>query len=402
MAQGSTREAVERWEAWWERTNTGPLITVIYPRTRVDYAPVTKPWMAPSYTRGWSTYLHEFAFGQAVELAWREHDMRYVEEALVLLERCRDATGSAGGAFPFVFANVGAMMLPALLTEQTRFLGDTVWVGAEPALELDQIVALEHRPMSGYAETVLEALSLLVERLGEYTVIAPPELGSSLDALSALRGNQNLALDLLLAPELVQVAAASIERLWWRWRRRFAEGVDRANDGLYTECFRYLSCRPTLTAECDFSAMISPVAFEEFYLPFLQRQLDIYGNRTVFHLDGPGMLPHVAHLCAQPQLHSIQWVYGAGNPHSLDERWYDLYRTVLDAGKRVCFCSAPTDPDAIRRFFGRFPATEFMLPFTATDEREADALVRLADHDRASIGRRTRPRVSETDCTVRA
>lgn len=378
MSDVQLQEAVERWEAWWQRTNTGPLFSVTYPRGEADFGAQVKPWMAPSYTDGWSTYRHEFAFGHAVELAWQNNDMRYVDEALELLARCRELTGWAGGAFPFLFANLGAMMMPALLTEQTRFLGDTIWTGAEPPWEWEQIEALEAQEQTSYARVAEEALRRLADRVGGSYVIAPPELGSTLDVLSAIRGNQNLLMDLLVSPERVHAACAMLERIWWDYRRRFAEIVDPANDGLYVEVFRYLSTRPTLAAACDFSAMISPELCEEYYLPFLRRQLQEYGERTIYHLDGPGELPHVDLLCAQPALHSVQWVHGAGKPNNLDDCWDDLYRRLLDAGKRVYFCSIPHDESALKRFFEKFPSSEFMIPFAARDEHEAARLMRLA------------------------
>ncbi|MBD3243978.1 MAG: hypothetical protein GF331_25520 [Chitinivibrionales bacterium] len=379
MRDKHVQEALERWEAWWQRSNTGPLFTVIYPRQTADFSPWVKPWMSPVYTGKWSMYLHEFAFGHAVELAWRNDDMRFVDEALELLAHYRDFTGWAGGAFPFMFANVGAMMMPALLTEQTRFLGDTIWTGADPHWEWDQIEALEGRQPTKYAQVVEESLRRLAARLGGSYVIAPPELGSTLDTLSALRGNQNLLVDLLMTPDRVQAACSLIEHLWWDQRRRFADIVDPANDGLYVQVFRYLSAKPTLAAACDFSAMISPDLFESYYLPYLQRQLGEYGERTMYHLDGPGELVHVDLLCAQPALHSVQWVHGAGKPNNLDESWYGLYRTLLDAGKRVYFCSIPHDPAALKRFFEKFPSSEFMIPFTARDEQSAVELMRWAD-----------------------
>jgi 5-methyltetrahydrofolate--homocysteine methyltransferase len=380
----SNAAACQRWEDWWERKNTGPLVSVIYPQR--PFTPRVQPWMAPAYSREWTMWQHEFAFGHAVELAWRAQAAgggqgagRFVEESLDLIDAYRDHTGYAGAGFPFLLANLGAMMMPALLTEQTQYVGDTIWVQADPPWELERIEALASAARTGYATFALAAVRRLVTRLRGRYVLAPPELGGMLDILAGLRGPQNLALDLLDCPQRVHAILDLLECLRDGFRAELEAIFDPANDGCHVECMRYLSAsKPTHVAASDFSAMISPDHFAEFYLPTMRREIEHYGPRVVYHLDGPGELPHVPLLCQQEGLHGVQWVPGAGNPDNVHERWAPLYRQLLDAGKRIYFCWVE-DPESLKAFFRRWPAREFYVAFTARHAAEGAKLAQLAN-----------------------
>ena len=373
------REAFQQWEAWWKGTNDGPILSIMFPRGEVDYRGVVKPWMSPLLHGQWTFYMHEFLFGQAVELAWRTGDFHYIDDAAAFFLYYRQVTGYAGEAYPFLFLNTGAAMLPALLTNHTKFLGDTIWVGVEPPWTWEQIFAAEHAAITPYAATLQQAITQMVRRMGEHFVLAPPELGGLLDVLSGLRGTQELLIDLLDEPDTVQRGIAMLDGLAEYWSAQFAAVIDPANQGLFVDTFRYPSLQPMRVESCDFSAMISPACFEEFYLPTLQRQAQKYAGRLAYHLDGPGQLPHVGLLCAQHGLQGVQWVYGAGNPDNLSDRWDCLYRQLLDAGKKIYFCSIPNDVDALRAFFRKFPARAFMIPMIVADQQEAEAFLRLRD-----------------------
>ena len=368
---GDLNAVSQRWEAWWEHTNDRPVISITYPATEVDYGPYIKPWMAPFYTTEWTTWRQEFAFGHAVELTWRTGDARHVEDALDLLEYYASVTGHAGEGFPFLFANLGAAMMPAFITNYTQFTGDTIWVGVEPPWSWEQINELSADHTTTYKDVAMQAIAHLCQRLQGKFVIAPPELGGVLDVVAGIRGTMNLLTDVIDCPDQVHCTIDFIERLRGQWDDELDAIIDPVNSGCYAKTMRYLAGKPTYIGSCDFSAMISPAMFEEFALPTLVHETQKYPGRVIYHLDGPGEIPHIGLLCAMEGLHGIQWVTGAGNPGNFDPCWDDLYRRILDAGKRICLCTAPRDKDTVEAFFKKFPAREFFVPFVAKDEAEA-------------------------------
>lgn len=374
-------ECIQRWEDFWRRRNRGPLFSMTFPLGGPDFSAVIKPWMAPGVVSGgaWSLYAHEFLFGHAVEIAARTEDVAPLADALDYFDHYFAVTGHAGGGFPFLYANLGAMMMSALLTGFTRFDGSTIWLENDPPREWEELLGFGAGTRAPYADVALAALRQLTVRLAGRAVIGYPEMGGLLDILSALRGAQNLCLDLIDRPGDVHAILAALEGARAGFWKEIGAAVDPANRGLHTVTMRYLSARPFGMAMADCSAMISPAMFAEFCLPGLRREFAACSGRAVFHLDGPGQIPHVPQLCAEEDLFGIQWVYGTGNPDNISPRWDALYRQILDAGKRVFFCSAAADPDRLRTFFRRFPAREFYVPFTLPDAAMAVPLRRLAD-----------------------
>jgi len=371
-------DVLSRWELWWQRKNTAPLFNIICSTGKWDGLPAIKPWMDQSYRRGWTMWEHEMAFGHAVELTWKSGDWRYVDEVLEFLYAYGDITDYAAEGFPFLYATLGSMMMPALLTNYTHFNNGTIWVQPEPSWEWEQIEQITETSTTPYAEVAIKALERLTRRLAGRFVIAPPELGEPLDVLASLRGPQNLAMDMLDCAERVHKALDVLDRRRTRFSDQFDALVDAANGHhAYVKVMRYLSARPTMLAACDFSAMISPDLFAEFYLPCLRRTVKQYGDRVVYHMDGPGQIAHADHLCSVEKLHGVQWVYGAGNPDNLSDRWDGLYRKLLNAGKRIYFCGASTDAEVMRAFFRKFPAREFYLPYTLGSRAEAEKVLRV-------------------------
>jgi 5-methyltetrahydrofolate--homocysteine methyltransferase len=369
-------DVTARWDAWWDGTNTSPVVQVIYPVQGARFPQGVKPWMSRQVLPDrWTGYKHEFIFGQAVELADRTGQMHYVDDAITLFEHYADATGQAGEGFHFLFINLGASMMSAFLTGHTQFNGDTIWLETPEPMGWEQIEAIDENVQTHYAQVAMEAMRRLTDRLSGRFIFAMPELGGLLDILAAMRHTMNLLTDTLDCPERLQAGIEKMARMYRRFDKEMRRIVEPANGGRWTPALRYLSGVPGELGTCDFSAMIGPDAFEQFVMPWLREQCETYPGRVIFHLDGPGELPHVDLLLTLEGLHSIQWVCGAGNPPGLSEKWYPLYRKILDGGKRIALCGGGTDPEKLQAFFKVFPATEFTTSAFASSRSEAQRLV---------------------------
>jgi 5-methyltetrahydrofolate--homocysteine methyltransferase len=367
----------QRYEAWWRGEARGPLLYMIHPRPGHDYPGDTaRPWMAPAKVRGWTAWEHEFVFGQAVELAAKDGDLRYVDEAVALLARYADATETSGDGYRFLFVNLGASMLSAFLTGVTRFDGATIWLELDEELSLDRIAAMDETTAAPYAETAMEAVRRLAERLEGRFVFGMPDFGSPLDILAAMRKTMNLLVDTSDEPEKVDACVERLRRLYWHWHGRIAGVLDPRNGGGWTSAMRLLSGRPSDLGTCDFSAMISPAAFERWEMPHLAAQAGRFPGRVLFHLDGPGEIPHLDRILSLPGVGAVQWVPGAGKPGGLDPCWDGLYRRILDAGKNVQVSGAPRDPERLKAFFAKFPAGRFFVQPPVSKRAEAEAFRR--------------------------
>jgi 5-methyltetrahydrofolate--homocysteine methyltransferase len=84
--------------------------------------------------------------------------------------------------------------------------------------------------------------------------------------------------------------------------------------------------------QMDFTCMISPAMYNKFCWQDLTECCD-HVDRSLYHLDGPGAIPHLPQICSVDKLNSIQWIPGAGAPPL--SRWIDLLRRMQEYGKSV-------------------------------------------------------------------
>lgn len=277
----------KRYELWWQGQNEGPLLYMIFPREGHVYpGDAVRPWMTPAKVAGWTAWQHEFLVGQAVALATKTSDLRYVHEAATVLERYADATEQAAEGYHFLFLNLGASMMSAYLTGVTRYDGDTIWLERTEPLALDEILQMNAQTGSAYANTALAALEIITQRLEGRFIFGTPELGGILDVLSAMRTGMNLLMDTADEPEKLDACVALFRRLYWQWQQKMEAIILPRNQGCCAQAMRMLSASPSDIGTCDFSSMISPEAFARWVLPHLRDQGTRYNGRLYFHLDG--------------------------------------------------------------------------------------------------------------------
>ena len=87
--------------------------------------------------------------------------------------------------------------------------------------------------------------------------------------------------------------------------------------------------------------MLSNDMFKEFVLSDLL-ELTEFLEKSIYHMDGPGEIPHLDHLLSIPRLNAIQWTAGAGAPDVTDVCWFEMYDKIQAAGKSlVLFVEKP-------------------------------------------------------------
>jgi len=170
-------------------------------------------------------------------------------------------------------------------------------------------------------------------RLGkDKWVTGYPDLHSGIDALSALRGPENLATDLVNRPEAIHRAMAQLTELWKFVVDRVSDIILPASQGTSNWTMGWSRNRFLCIGQNDFSCMISPTMFETFCWKDNLACCN-HADCSIYHLDGPGAVRHVPMLLRLERLNCIQWIQGAGSP--LPSQWLDLLRRIQAAGKTV-------------------------------------------------------------------
>jgi hypothetical protein len=314
-----------RYESWWQgELAGGPLIQVTAPAGEV--APGDAPPGDPDLLLGWFT-----------------------DPAAVIprLQREVARTYYGGDAFPVIFPfSTGLPAIEAAyLGCPYHIVGSTGW--AEPLiLDWDLRHPLQPDPQNSWWQITCALLEAgAASSQGRYFT-GIPDLEGGGEIIAMLRGTQALAYDLFDHPQAVKQALAEEIKAWQYYYLACFEIINRCTPNLpgvmpgYVDWLGIWSERPFATVENDFSTMISPPMFREFFLPSLEQQIQFL-DRSIFHLDGPEALPHLDTLLSLPRLDGIQWVLGPGDGLMTD--WIPLLQKIQGAGKKVVAACQPAE-----------------------------------------------------------
>jgi len=241
-----------------------------------------------------------------------------------------------GDALPQVFPNLGPEIYSAWCGCPLHFTETTSW--SEPIVhdwetDWDKVRIDTEHPLLKAIEQLTDAL---IERSAGTFVVGLTDFHPGGDHMAALRDPANLATDLIEYPEYILDELPRAQAEYLAAYDRFYEKIRSAGfpasswmGSLFGEGKFYIPSN-------DFSCMISPRMFEEFFLPGIREECRFY-DQSVYHLDGPGALRHLDALLEIPELNAIQWVCGAGNEGY--ERWIPVYQKIQRAGKSIVLCN---------------------------------------------------------------
>lgn len=189
-------------------------------------------------------------------------------------------------------------------------------------------ISPENRWWRLYLETLRESV-----RAGwEKWVTGYPDLHSGVDALSAIRGRERLALDLIESPAAIHQAMRQMTELWKWVVDEVSKIILPAGQGTTNWTMGWSTRRFLCIGQNDFTCMISPQMFVEFCGQDNRECCD-HVDWTLYHLDGPGAVRHLPWLLRLEKLHCIQWIQGAGQ--RLPSQWLSLLREIQAGGKSV-------------------------------------------------------------------
>ena len=299
-------QRLARVDAFWDRAILDrPVICIYAPRTAPAY-PQPKPKTHASLRDRWM-------------------DAEYIADCALAGVMNREYLGDA---LPSAYPNLGPEIFNAFLGMELEFGEDTSW--SIPNLhDWSGIDAIAFDPSNAYwraTEAITDAL--LARGRGKfYTGLTDFHPGG--DAAAAFRDPQQLNIDLLESPDEVKRLLRHVTDIYLRVFDRSWDKL-RAAGQATTSWPGIVSTRKWYVPSNDFSCMISPGMFDEFFLPGLTEECRAL-EASVYHLDGPDALRHLDSLLGIRELNAIQWVYGAGHGRSSD--WLPVYKRCQAAGK---------------------------------------------------------------------
>ncbi len=210
---------------------------------------------------------------------------------------------------------------------------------------------------------------------GKY-IVQIPDIHSNADALSALRGPQTFCMDFYDNPEGVDRAMKEVRKLFPLMYDTLYEEAGMAETG--TSCWIPFWCEGKYaTIQCDYICMVSPEMGLKYIIPALEEEAQFL-DHCIYHLDGPGTIPHLDNILAIKEIDAIQWVSGGGQPAM--HTWTDLLVRCQEAGKKLVIYGGG-GVDFVKEVMSRLSPEGVVFQIGVESEKEFDEICKWLEQN---------------------
>lgn len=275
-----------------------------------------------------------------------------------------------GDAIPFYLPNTGPDSFTAYLGGDLIFKDEiTSWV--RPFTN----DLSEYEPVFDKSNKWWRFMNELIDAVCEIAkgnfLIGIPDMHGGADSLVAARGASELALGLYNKPGEVKRILKKLTKIYYEIFDLYYKKISRVQEGSITWIPAYSKGR-YVALQNDFSGLVSPKMFEEFFL-YEIKEFSEYLDNSIYHLDGPFALGNLDYLLNIDTLDGIQWIPGAGAKPM--KEWVDVCNKVLSSEKCLqIFC----EPDEVEFLLSRLKSEGLFLCIYCDTEDEAYHLLKKA------------------------
>jgi hypothetical protein len=276
--------------------------------------------------------------------------------------------------FPVFMPNLGPNIYAAAHGAELVFGETTSW--CEPVINSwDDLKKIQFSKENIYYKKIREITEAALQVCEGQFLVGYTDLHPGMDCAAAWRGTENLCMDMMIDPDLVQ----ELMRLS---REHFLDVYDEYDTLLKQHH------QPSVTwmnipvrkgrmhiPSNDFSFMISPEQFHEFALETLQEEVKTM-THNVFHVDGKGVANHVDSILNVPEVNAIQWVQGMGDDYPIMQH-LNFIRRIQAKDASIIVDLDKSDLDE----FMRIMSPKGIFLWIATDnEEEEEAIIKKLLH----------------------
>lgn len=358
----------ERFEAWWR--HDGLILHVTAP---ADHPRLPIPSPAPIFwDRAGIDPDYPLTGDEPVSLetAWLSPERRV---RLAAIEMARTFYG--GDAFPYFDTHIGPGSLGMFLGVGVELAYDTVWY--HPVIDdPDAAPPLAFDPQQEWVRKHQALIEAGLDASDGRFLVGMPDLIENVDVVAALRGTQPFMIDLIERPAWVEQKVHEVNHAFFAAFDWFFRLIEDPWGGNAFSAFKIWGPGKTAKIQCDLGALISPRMFRQFVVPGLTEQCN-WLDYSLFHLDGTQAMVHLDALLEIDALDGIEWTPQAGLPQGGDPMWYDLYRRILEGGKRVQAIFVA--PDEVIPLLNAIGTRGVYLMVEAESETQARELVKAVE-----------------------
>lgn len=287
-------------------------------------------------------------------------------------------TFHGGFAVPYIWPNLGPDIFSAFLGADMKFSSDskeTSWIDwSVPILnDYADLSVLEIKETNPFYQKTLDFTRQAIERSQGKYIVGLTDLHGGFDALTVLRGGpENASMDLLENPEGVHAAMNKLYDTWQKINDDYYAIVESKQKGTVNWMSIWAPGK-MYPVQNDFSCLVSPCIYREFFLEELTSQID-YLDYSLYHLDGVEALQHLDILLDIPGLNAIQWVRGARYDNEPIAMWFDLYRKIQAKKKAIVVYPKPHE---IPEVLANLKPEGLLIQCNARDEEEARQIMKM-------------------------
>lgn len=277
-----------------------------------------------------------------------------------------------GETFPVYWPNLGPNVFAAFYGCPVEFGEVTSW--AESFLtEYKELDKLKLDQGNEYFRKLEDMTRYALERCEGKFMVGYTDLHPGMDCAAAWRGTQDLCMDIYDCPEdvsrLMEAASKDFHQVYDHF-----DNLLKEKNQLSVTWMNIPSFGKMHIPSCDFSAMISKEQFNEFYLPFLKKEVKPM-THNVFHLDGKEVARHLDSILEIPEIHAIQWVQGVGDDRPILQ-WIPLIKKIQAAGKSVV---VDLERKELEDFVGSMDPKGLMLCIASDEEDEQREILKRVE-----------------------
>lgn len=265
-----------------------------------------------------------------------------------------------GEAIPNLSINLGPGVVSTCYGSELIFNPDTIWF-TETIKDWDK--DFKKAQTNRWIDKMYKMTQAAVDAGRDKYVVSTTDMGGAGDILAILRGSQSLCFDLIEQPEVIKHAISDIKNTWVEVFEKqlmlLSKYENNSSSRLMWSSTRHYPM------QCDFSAMLSPEMYSEFFLPEIT-ELCNHMDNAMYHLDGPDAVRHVDALMTIDSLKAIQWVPGTGNDQIFS--WLPMLRKIQEHDKHV-LVYLPSDKEMLKAIFETLRADR-MYAYIGTDSPE--------------------------------
>ena len=205
-------------------------------------------------------------------------------------------------------------------------------------------------------------------------IVNMPDLHSNMDALSALRGPEDLCYDIMDTPEEVHSVLKEVRATYQEIFHILYEAGNMKETGSCSWAPLYCEEGKFAVTQCDFSCMLSPRQAREFVIPAIEEEAQFL-DCCIYHYDGKGALGHLDDILAIDRIHAVQWVPGAGQPRTIE--WMDLLHKIQKASKSLWIYDWTVQE--IKEHYRELDPSKVLFSLSVSSQDEAEDLIEFLE-----------------------